>query len=137
MAVPNSRARDSSGDERACEVDPKRKAEAADRFDRALKLFEAGDNASALAEFKQIYELLPDPAVLYNIGLVSAAMGRAVDAVDALEPLVSSAKLAPALLARAKQTLAVQQACLGLFPPERRATGEALSIASTTPKTKM
>lgn len=136
MAAPDNRARDSTRDARTVEVDPKRKTEAADRFDRALKLFEAGDNASALAEFKQIYELLPDPAVLYNIGLVYAAMGRAVDAVDALEPVVSSAKLPPTLLARAKQTLAEQQARIGrLFvrttPASARIEIDGIEVART------
>src|SRR5450432_439763 len=69
------------------------KAEAAARFDRGLQLFNEGDNAGALAEFKQTYAIMPNPVVLYNIGLVYAAMGRPVEAVDALTPVVSAASL--------------------------------------------
>jgi hypothetical protein len=58
--------------------------EARERFDRGLHLFEKGENASALAEFKRAYELVPNPLVLYNMGLVYAAMNKPVDAFDAL-----------------------------------------------------
>src|SRR6478609_8196220 len=61
------------------------KAEARERFDRGLKLFETGDNAAALAEFKRAYDLVPNLVVLYNVGLVYAAMNRPVEAVDALD----------------------------------------------------
>lgn len=90
-----------------------RKAEAAERFDRGLTLFDDGDNSGALAEFKRTYELMPNPVVLYNIGLVYAAMGRPVDAVDSLDPAVSSGGLSPAQLERAKKVLAEQKARIG------------------------
>ena len=86
------------------------KAEAAQRFERGLSLFNAGDNAGALAEFKRIYEILPNPVVLYNIGLVYAAMARPVDAVDALEPAIQSNALSSKDLERAQSTLADQKA---------------------------
>jgi len=60
------------------------KAEARERFDTGLHLFEKGENAGALAEFKRAYQLIPNPLVLYNMGLVYAAMNRPVDAVDSL-----------------------------------------------------
>jgi tetratricopeptide (TPR) repeat protein len=85
------------------------KAQAAQRFDRGLQLFNEGDNAGALAEFKQTYALMPNPIVLYNIGLVYAAMSRPVDAVDALTPVVDSATLSPEQRERAQKTLADQQ----------------------------
>ena len=81
------------------------KAEARDRFDRGLKLFNDGDNAGALAEFQRAYELIPNQLVLYNIGLVSAAMGRPVEAVDALDKVLASpGGVAGDRLARARQT---------------------------------
>ena len=85
------------------------KAQAAQRFDRGLQLFNEGDNAGALAEFKQTYALMPNPIVLFNIGLVYAAMGRPVDAVDALTPVVDSATLSPEQRERAQKTLVDQQ----------------------------
>ncbi|HYP78231.1 MAG TPA: PEGA domain-containing protein [Polyangiaceae bacterium] len=89
------------------------KAQAAQRFDRGLQLFNEGDNAGALAEFKQTYALMPNPIVLFNIGLVYAAMGRPVDAVDALLPVVDSATLSPEQRERARNTLSDQQARIG------------------------
>jgi hypothetical protein len=86
------------------------KAEAARRFERGIKLFNAGDNAGALAEFKRIYDLVPNPVVLFNIGLVYAAMGRPVDAVDALAPAIQSGALSPRDLERAQQTFNDQSA---------------------------
>jgi len=66
------------------------KAEARERFDRGLGLFEKGENAAALAEFKRAYELIANPVVLYNIGLVYAAMNRPVEATDALNSFLTA-----------------------------------------------
>jgi tetratricopeptide (TPR) repeat protein len=70
---------------------PALKAEARERFDRGVRLFEKGEHASALAEFKRVNELIPNPLVLYNMGLVYAAMKRPVEAVDALEEFLAKA----------------------------------------------
>lgn len=48
-----------------------------------------GDNAGALAEFKRAYDLVPNKIVLFNIGMVYAAMNRPVEAVDALDQLLA------------------------------------------------
>src|SRR5580692_7562805 len=64
--------------------------EARTRFDQGIKLFNDGDNAGALAAFQRAYQLIPNPLVLYNIGLVYAAMGRPVDAVAALDELLAN-----------------------------------------------
>jgi hypothetical protein len=80
-------------------------AEARDRFDKGLRLFNGGDNAGALAEFKRAYDLIPNTIVLYNIGLVYAAMGRPVEAVDALDKVLAApGPVAGEKLARAKET---------------------------------
>jgi hypothetical protein len=91
-------------------TDEATKAEAARRFERGIKLFNAGDNAGALAEFKRIHDLVPNPVVLFNIGLVYAAMGRPVDAVDALAPAIQSGALSEHDLERAQQTFNDQSA---------------------------
>jgi hypothetical protein len=68
---------------------PAVKAEARERFDTGLHLFEKGENAGALAEFKRAYQLIPNPVVIYNMGLVYAAMNRPVDALDALNQFLA------------------------------------------------
>ncbi|MBK7585578.1 MAG: PEGA domain-containing protein [Myxococcales bacterium] len=79
------------------------KTEARDRFGRGLRLFNDGDNAGALAEFRRAHELSPHPVVAYNIGLVYAAMGRAVEAVATLDEVIRSPGSLPAeKLERAK-----------------------------------
>ncbi len=87
------------------------KAEARQRFDQGLRLFEKGENAAALAEFKRAYDLIPNILVLYNIGLVYAAMDRPVDAVDALDKVLDGASgLAPSQAQKARQVRADQAA---------------------------
>src|SRR5262245_13784997 len=73
------------------------RGEAAERFDRGLTLFNEGDNTGALSEFKRAYELVPNQAVLLNIGLTYAAMRRPVEAVDALDEVLKN----PSALSRA------------------------------------
>lgn len=112
------------------------KAEAARRFDRGLSLFNEGDNAGALAEFKQTYALMPNPIVLYNIGLVYAAMGRPVDAVDALGPVANADALSPEQKTRAQSTLADQQARIGrvsvvTVPEGARIDVDGVEVAKT------
>jgi hypothetical protein len=83
--------------------------EAAERFDRGLRLFNQGENAGALVEFKRTYELTGDPSTLFNIGLVYAELKRPVDAVDALDTLLkSAAKLAPEQRQKAEKVRAEQ-----------------------------
>jgi hypothetical protein len=85
------------------------KTEARTRFDGGLALFEEGNNAAALAEFQRAYELIPNPVVLFNIGLVYAAMDRPAEAAQALQKVVKEpVGLSPDIVARANQTLSQQ-----------------------------
>jgi tetratricopeptide (TPR) repeat protein len=65
--------------------------EARERFSRGLNLFENGDNGGALAEFKRANELIPNRLVLFNIGLVYAAMDRPLEAAGTLEKVIKDA----------------------------------------------
>ncbi len=81
------------------------RAEARERFDRGLRLFNGGDNAGALVEFKRAYDLVANTLVLYNIGLVYAQTGRAVEATDALDRVLSRpGELSAERLAIARRT---------------------------------
>jgi hypothetical protein len=98
-------------------------AEARMRFDLGIKLFNDGDNAGALAEFERANRLLPNPLVLYNIGLVYAAMGRSVDALTTLDQVLANpGSLTGEKLARARETRNQQAARVG-----------ELSIATSVP----
>lgn len=89
------------------------RTEAREHFDRGLRLFNQQDNEGALAEFQRAYELVPHPMVLYNIGLVLAAAGRPVQAVDAFDKLLANpAGLDAGRLARAKDERARQAALI-------------------------
>jgi hypothetical protein len=82
------------------------KAEARRRFDRGLSLYNDGDLEGALGEFRLAYKLTQHPVVLYNLALVQAGLGRAAEAVEALEKLQTpqgSAELGSARSQRARQ----------------------------------
>ncbi len=80
-------------------------AEARTQFDQGIRLFNEGDNAGALAAFQRAYQLISNPLVLYNIGLVYAAMGRSVDAVATFDALLANpGTVTGDKLARARDT---------------------------------
>lgn len=58
---------------------------AREHFDRGVAAFEQRRFAEAAKEFRTAYELSPTYVVLYNIGQVSAALGQAVESVDAFQ----------------------------------------------------
>src|SRR5262245_51288347 len=92
------------------------RAEARERFDRGLALFNDGDNAGALAEFRRAYDLVPHRLVLFNIGMVYAAMGRPVEAADTLERVLGDpGPLSPERLALARRTRDEQARRVGLL----------------------
>ncbi|AKF11050.1 PEGA domain-containing protein [Sandaracinus amylolyticus] len=72
---------------RAQDAEPSReaRAEARERFERALELYDEGLLDQALVEFRRAYEVAPAPQVLFNLGQVYASLGRAVESVDAFE----------------------------------------------------
>ena len=86
------------------------RSEAAERFDRAIRLVDAGDLSGGLAEFQRAYALVPSPIVSYNLGLVYAELQRPVASVTALEKaLASAAALKPEDAERARRVLQVQK----------------------------
>ena len=89
--------------------------EARERFSRGLHLFESGDNGGALAEFQRANELIPNRLVLFNIGLVYAAMDRPVEAAATLDKMLKDAgPLKPENLARAHTVKEEQEKRIGL-----------------------
>jgi tetratricopeptide (TPR) repeat protein len=87
------------------------RSEARERFDRGLTRFEQGDHAGALAEFERAQALVPNEFVLFNIGLVYAAMNRPVEATGALDRVLREpGKLSDERLARARSLREQQSA---------------------------
>jgi hypothetical protein len=66
------------------------RAEARERFDRGLRLFKAGDDGGALAEFQRAYELTQHPLVLFNIAQIQAKRGAAVEALASFDKLLAN-----------------------------------------------
>ncbi|HJX64210.1 MAG TPA: PEGA domain-containing protein [Polyangia bacterium] len=88
--------------------------EAADRFDRGLRLFNEGDNAGALLEFKRAYELSGERSIMINVGLVYAELGRPVDAVETLDKaLAQPAGIPAAQIERAQRVRDEQRTRIG------------------------
>jgi hypothetical protein len=86
-------------------ADPR--AEAAERFDRGLRLVDDGDLSGGLVEFQRAYDLAPLPLILFNVGLVEAELGRPVDAAKALRQVVAQPQaIAPERLSHAQEVLA-------------------------------
>ncbi|HXX66716.1 MAG TPA: PEGA domain-containing protein [Polyangiaceae bacterium] len=105
------------------------RAEARERFDRGLRLFNAGDNAGALVEFRRAYELVQNPIALYNIGLVYGQMGRAVEATDALDQVLASpGSLSPERLALARKTRDEQAARIAQVAVDANVDGARIEI---------
>jgi len=65
------------------------KEEARERYDRAMELVKEQDYQSALIEFQRAYELEPNFQVLFNIGQAHVALGRPIEAIDALTRFLS------------------------------------------------
>lgn len=88
--------------------------EARVRFDRAVHLFNQGNNGGALAEFVRAQELAPHPVILLNIGLVHAVMGNPIAARAAFDQLLAQPQgLADKHLALARERRAEQVAAIG------------------------
>jgi tetratricopeptide (TPR) repeat protein len=59
------------------------KAQARQHFEKGKNLYDAGDFAPALAEFKEAFNLKDDPAFLFNMGQCHAKLGNDAAALHA------------------------------------------------------
>jgi hypothetical protein len=67
-------------------------AEARRAFERGVARYRVGDAKGALGEFRRSYGLVPEPGVLYNLGLVQRSLGQLVEAADSLRKYLETAR---------------------------------------------
>lgn len=91
---------------------PAARQEARERFDRGVRLFNQGNNEGALAEFTRAYELVAHPRVLFNVGLVHAAMHHPLEAVTAFDSVLADSAARGSPEARAAAAHRIEQAAL-------------------------
>ena len=117
-------------------------AEAARHFRRGIELFDQGAFAAAVVEFKRAHETKPHASVLYNLGQAYVALGKPVEAVEALQRYLSdpTTRLAPAKRKQIEEQLRVQRSRTGtiridLTPPDAVVTvdGELQGVGPLPP----
>ena len=110
----------------AAPADPRQ--EAAGRFTTAIRLFDEKDYAGALAEFRRANDLAPNPVVAYNIARCYEALGRPVDAVKALAPLLAPGAAPEDQRARAADMTQKLEGRIGTLTIQGEATGAHVEI---------
>lgn len=104
----------SAGQARAGEPDSEARREAKEHLARGQDLFKNGDNKGALVEFVRAYELAPGALAIYHTALVHAAMGKPVEAVEAMKKVLADpGPLKEKELARARATKKEQERRIG------------------------
>jgi hypothetical protein len=85
------------------------RADARQRFEQGIKLFRQGDHDGAIAQFTRAAELAPHAVIFYNLGLSFEALGRPVEAIDAMRrALAGPGTLSKQRIERAEKTIAEQ-----------------------------
>jgi PEGA domain/Tetratricopeptide repeat len=103
--------------------------EARERFGRGIDLYDQGDYGGALAEFKRAYELAPYSVILYNLGLTYAALGRPVEAADALDKVLANpGSLSADRVSKAKAMRAEQAARIAEVTITSNVDGASIEI---------
>jgi hypothetical protein len=88
-------------------VDPQAKAKAQALLKDGTSLYEHGDLVGALDKFEAAFAVFPSPKLQFNIGQANRDLGRPVEALEAFERFLASAKeAAPELVAEARQSAA-------------------------------
>lgn len=67
------------------QADTSSRQNAGKRFNRGIELYEEGDYAAALVEFRRAYDLSPNYRVLYNVALAQYQLGDYAGALATLE----------------------------------------------------
>lgn len=84
---------------------------ARESFRKATKLYDFGEYAKALQAFKDVYEQVEDPALLYNIAQCHRRLGNTREAIDVYQSYLRRAENPPnraevrAMIAKLQKTL--------------------------------
>jgi hypothetical protein len=115
---------------RAQGAEPDHRAEARRRYERALELVDEGAYAEAVVEFSRAYELAPHHTVLYNLGQAYVALGKPVEAIDALRRFLAEggAQVAADRRAQVEQEIRRQEARVGTLAVETEPPGAAVQL---------
>lgn len=116
VLAPRAYAQDAGADSRA-------------HFARGVRLYDEGRLPQALAEFREAQHTSPSSVVLYNIAQVEAELGHAVQAVDAYEELVASARtIEPAMRSQIDEALAEQRSRIATLRVVTNALGALIAV---------
>ncbi|MFN9814153.1 MAG: PEGA domain-containing protein [Deltaproteobacteria bacterium] len=86
-------------------------AAAREHYERGVALYDEGQYAASLAEFEAAYAGSHRASILFNIGQIQARLGRAVEAVEALERYLAEASaIAPERRALVETEIRTQSA---------------------------
>lgn len=111
----------------AAPLSASQRAEAQERFSRALTLFEQRNYEGALAEFDRVYQLTGRADLLFNIGRTQQALGRYPEAAAAVEDyLRRSADLSAERRAEVEQLLASVRRYIAYVRLETEPAGAAV-----------
>jgi tetratricopeptide (TPR) repeat protein len=105
-------------------------AEARAHYERGVAFYDEGQYAAALAEFEAAYEGSHRAPILFNIGQIHARLGRAVEAVEALQRYLAEAGTSVNAERRAlvERELQTQRARIGTVAPTVSVPGAVISI---------
>lgn len=98
-------------------------------FERGVTLYDEGRLPQALAEFREAQRIAPSAAFLYNVAQVEAELGHAVEAVDAYEELLRTARtIGDGMRAQIDAALAEQRARVATLEVVANAPGAIVAL---------
>lgn len=104
-------------------------AEAREHFERGVALYDEGRLPQALVEFREARRIQSSSVILYNVAQVEAELGHAVEAVDAYEELLRTARtIEPGMRAQIDAALATQRGRIATLDVEANVAGVLVAL---------
>lgn len=109
-------------------------------FRRASKLYDFGEFAKALTAFKEAYDEIEDPAILYNIAQCHRRLGHPREAIDVYQSYLRRASPAApnraevqAMIEKLQKTLPPAQPIVAQPQPEPTVAVAPATVTATAP----